>query len=249
MKIIRRLGDWLDLYYQGTMNLLKASAPLAYGKLLDVGCGRKPYLDLFMPHVDQYIGIERLDTFQLTHDSHHRAKPECYYDGHRFPFEDHSFNTLVSFSLLEHTPEPSQLFSEMARVLKHKGLMIHHVPFSYRLHEEPHDYYRFTPHSLTHLCKTNGLVVERIVDQASLWSTISHKIITFLVFKGLRFSKVAQSVDKLGMEATYHDTPSYWLLPFIFPILVCIVMVTKGLERFFPVKGEPLAFLLIARKE
>ncbi len=49
----------------------------------------------------------------------------------------------------------------MARVLKPGGLLILLAPFQFRLHEQPHDYFRYSSHGLRHLCEEAGLDVER----------------------------------------------------------------------------------------
>ena len=42
------------------------AAPFARGRLLDVGCGDKPYESLFLPHVREYVGAEYDATYQGT---------------------------------------------------------------------------------------------------------------------------------------------------------------------------------------
>ena len=143
----RYITDYVDLYLSGIHQLMRHAAPQTKGKLLDVGCGRKPYEAFFKPYVSEYIGIENESTLSVTADSESDAA-DYYYDGNILPFEDSFFDAVISVSVLEHTPVPHLLFKEMGRVLKSGGIMITHVPFSFRLHEEPHDYYRFTRHAL-----------------------------------------------------------------------------------------------------
>lgn len=146
IKIVRYLADWVDIYLNGIHQSLRYAAPFTTGKLLDVDCGRKPYESIFCPYVSEYVGVEYSASYALTADSASDAA-DYYYDGDVLPFANDSFDAVISVSVLEHTPTPYQLFREMARVLKPGGIMIQHVPFSFRLHEEPHDYYRFTRHA------------------------------------------------------------------------------------------------------
>jgi hypothetical protein len=37
---------------------LKCLAPQAYGRMLDIGCGYKPYRSLFAPYVSEHIGVD-----------------------------------------------------------------------------------------------------------------------------------------------------------------------------------------------
>ena len=40
-------------------------------------------------------------------------------------------------------------------------MLILTAPFQFRLHEEPHDYFRYSPHGLRQLCEDAGLEVVR----------------------------------------------------------------------------------------
>lgn len=60
-------------------------------------------------------------------------------------FEDQSVNTVLMFEILEHLPNPQRAIAESYRVLGDEGLLVISVPFTYRLHGFPSDYWRFTP--------------------------------------------------------------------------------------------------------
>ena len=157
-RTIRATSDWVDLQWSLLIRALEAVAPRARGRLLDVGCGDKPYERIFRPYVQEYLGIEHQSTFTATAANMGRSRPDRLYDGDRLPFEDGSFDTVISIQVLEHTPRPRELMAEMARVLRRDGALILAAPFSFRLHEEPHDYFRYSPHGLRELCSEAGLV-------------------------------------------------------------------------------------------
>jgi SAM-dependent methyltransferase len=245
---LRRVADWVDLYLDGIHDSLRNAAPYSQGRLLDVGCGVKPYQRFFVPYVRQYIGVEYGTTFSLTKDSSGTGSPDVVYDGTNLPFATASFETVLSVSVLEHTPDPERLFAEMARVLAPGGTMIQLVPFSFRLHEEPHDYYRFTPHSLRHLCGLYGLEVIRIGAHGSLWSVLCQKLMTYLVFDVSRLRAMAQSLGKLGFEAPRSERVRYWTLPITLPVIMALAISARALERTIPTRDEALGFFLVARK-
>ena len=126
--------------------------------------------------------------------------------------------------------------------------MIQHVPFSFRLHEEPHDYYRFTSHALRALCAENGLSVKEIVAQGTLWTVIGHKITTYLAFRVARMGQFAQSLNKLGMEKKQSLGCRFWTLPLVIPTIFIIVIGVRVLERLIPAPDDCLAFMLIGEK-
>src|SRR4030095_2041621 len=104
--------------------------------------------------------------------------------------------------VLEHTPKPRQLVAEMARVLKKDGALILAAPFSFRLHEEPHDYFRYSPHGLSELCNEAGLAIERVEQVGSLWSLIGHQVNSYLALDVGRIGRGAPPMRKLR-----HETP------------------------------------------
>ena len=68
--------------------------PQLKGRLLDFGCGRKPYQNLF--RVSEYVGVDMAET---GHD-HKNSKIDVYYDGKRLPFKDASFDSLFCSEVL-----------------------------------------------------------------------------------------------------------------------------------------------------
>ncbi len=65
-------------------------------------------------------------------------------DAHALSFADRSIGTMLLFETLEHLPHPGKAISEAWRVLDDEGLLAMSVPFNYRLHGFPSDYWRFT---------------------------------------------------------------------------------------------------------
>jgi SAM-dependent methyltransferase len=244
----RRASDWIDLQWSLVVQLLARVAPQARGRLLDVGCGDKPYEHLFTPYVSEYLGIEREDTFAATAGSLSARKPDLVYDGTRLPFEDRTFDTVLNVQVLEHTPRPGALVAEMARVLKDDGRLILSAPFQFRLHEEPHDYFRYSPHGLRVLCADAGLEIVEVLAQGSLWSVLGHKLNSYLAFRVARLDGLAQSMGKLAHEGARPAPPRLWTLPLVAPSLLGIAGAARLLDRLAPEPTETLGFVVIARR-
>jgi SAM-dependent methyltransferase len=247
-KWLRAVSDWVDLQSSLIDTALREVAPLSRGRLLDVGCGNKPYEPLFRPYVSEYLGIEQESTFTLTSAGAQGSRPDLTYDGRRLPFPDRSFDTVLNIQVLEHTPRPRELFAELARVLADDGLLILLAPFSFRLHEEPHDYYRYSSHGLRHLCETSGLEVSEIRAQGSLWSVIGHKLNSYLAFRVGRVAGLAQDLGKLGHEQSTAAPPRLWALPFVGASMVTIAAAARVLDPLLPEPAETLNFMLLARR-
>jgi SAM-dependent methyltransferase len=64
------------------------------------------------------------------------------------PFDDESFGCVLAFSTFEHVQRFWVGFDEVFRVLKPNGVLLMSVPFHFRIHHHPSDYWRFTPEAL-----------------------------------------------------------------------------------------------------
>jgi SAM-dependent methyltransferase len=136
----------------GLYRNIKALAGDVTGKVLDVGCGQKPYEDLFP--ADRYIGLE-LD----TPGNRLRKRADSFYDGGAFPFPDGDFDSVVINQVLEHVFTPDDFLREVRRVLKPGGALLVTVPFLWDEHEQPHDYARYSSFGVRSLLEKNGFEI------------------------------------------------------------------------------------------
>jgi SAM-dependent methyltransferase len=65
-------------------------------------------------------------------------------DAHALTLPDRSAGTVLLLEILEHLPRPHCAVAEAHRILRDDGLLVVSVPFNYRLHGFPNDYWRFT---------------------------------------------------------------------------------------------------------
>lgn len=89
------------------------------------------------------------------------------------PFPDNSFDSIVCTQVLGDVFDLKKAFSEMKRVLKPNGVALITESLFDPLHDEPHDFWRFTEHSLRQLTQEAGLGVEIIEKRGGFWSTIA----------------------------------------------------------------------------
>lgn len=127
--------------------LLPALAEHARGVLLDVGAGDVPYRSLLAGQVDRH------DTFDVEHRTDALTYVGDIHDMHMVA--DNAYDTVLCLSVLEHVREPFRAIGELARILR-PGRLILTVPHLSRLHEEPHDYFRYTQYGLRSLLESAG---------------------------------------------------------------------------------------------
>lgn len=129
-------------------------APQLSGKLLDFGCGSKPYQSLFT-QVTEYIGLD----YEGEGHSHLNEQVDVFYDGKTIPFPDESFDAIFSSEVMEHIFNTAEILPEINRVLKKGGKFLLTCPFVWPEHEVPVDFARYTRFALTHILEKNGFRV------------------------------------------------------------------------------------------
>ncbi len=102
--------------------------------ILDVGCGSKPYKELFSSYAKTYIGL----------DASEETQAEIYGSAENIPLEDNSFDVILCFQVLEHVQDYRAAIKEMHRLLRPKGVLFLTTHGTYPIHGAPNDYWRFT---------------------------------------------------------------------------------------------------------
>lgn len=156
----------LYLIRRGLFLAVKKHSHHLRGRLLDFGCGSKPYKDLL--EVREYVGVD----FENPGHDHSSETIDVYYDGKRLPFLDTSFDSALATEVLEHVFEPDQILRELHRVLKPGGNLLVTLPFVWNEHELPYDAARYTQGGLRHLLERNGFEVVVLEKRGTFWSTL-----------------------------------------------------------------------------
>jgi len=126
----------------------------AKGKLLDLGCGQAPLYCVYQPLVSEVTCVD------WKNSMHGNDYLDFEVDLTRdLPFEAEAFDTILLSDVLEHIPTPDDLWIEMARILSPGGSILMNTPFLYWLHEEPHDFYRYTEFALRRFAERSELEV------------------------------------------------------------------------------------------
>lgn len=149
------LGLFINPFFfarRGLYKNIQELIPNLKGKLLDCGCGTMPYKSLFIG--DQYIGLEIEDQQNGNH-----SFADVFYDGKKIPFEDKSFDSILSSQVFEHVFNPDAFLKEINRISKLHSLFLITVPFCWDEHEQPYDYARYSSFGLRHILNKNGYEV------------------------------------------------------------------------------------------
>lgn len=102
-------------------------------KILDIGCGNKPFYPFFFHKSELYLGTDIAVSDSVDIISY----------GEHLPFHNESFDLLLCTQVLEHVKNPKKAADEMYRVCKKDGVVIASMPFVWEIHDVPKDYWRF----------------------------------------------------------------------------------------------------------
>lgn len=158
-KIIKDL-IWNDLVF---------ASKYSKGKLLDIGCGNKPYKSIFEKKIDSYIGIDKEGEYADIKE-----------DFLKIVFKESSFETILLTQVLEHVNNPVVFLKKVNKVLKKDGVLIMTVPFVGSLHEVPNDYYRFTKYAILDILQKTRFKTILIKEEGNWLLSISNLICFYL---------------------------------------------------------------------
>ena len=198
---------------KGLYSAISELSGMVTGKILDYGCGSRPYEHLFS-RATKYTGI---DVTSSGHN-HETSKVDVFFDGVRIPFPDSSFDSVVAFEVFEHLFDLPNALSEINRVLRPNGRLLISVPFVWDEHEQPFDFARYTSFALEALASQEDFVVlERR-------TTSSH----FLAIQQLMLAYLSQAVLPQGRVLAFMSQ-----VLIIAPLTVCSTI----LDRVMPKSG------------
>jgi SAM-dependent methyltransferase len=195
----------------------------ANGRLLDIGCGEKPYHEMTAPYVVEHVGIDHEGT------SHNKEKVDIFGTAYNIPVDPDTFDTILCTDVLEHLEEPQKALAEAYRVLKSGGYAIYTVPFFWHLHEEPRDFYRYTKYGLKYIFEANGFEVVECKALTGFFVMVAQETSYYL----LRFRRGGAI------------NPFWWIVPPLNVIIQAVAYLLNFIDRS---ESFSMEYLVVARK-
>ncbi|GAA0309544.1 class I SAM-dependent methyltransferase [Rhodovulum strictum] len=106
------------------------------GRVLDMGGGRNAD---YLPLLPEGVNLESVNIDPRIEPTH-LVQP-----GQPLPLADDSFDAAICFNTLEHIYDAMAVLKELHRVVRPGGEVHVIVPFMFRIHGHPDDYFRATP--------------------------------------------------------------------------------------------------------
>lgn len=106
------------------------------GRVLDMGGGKNARYRALLPSDIQLESVNIDPKIEPTH---------LIDPGRPLPFADNSFDAVICLNTLEHIYDAVGVLRELHRVVRPGGQVHVAVPFMFRIHGHPNDYFRATP--------------------------------------------------------------------------------------------------------
>jgi SAM-dependent methyltransferase len=120
-------------------------------RVLDVGCGVKPYQPFFADVASEYVGLDVVEN----------PAAELLGPVEAIPAEDASFDLVLCTQVLEHCDDPAQAVRELRRVTRPGGRVLASTHGVQVYHPSPVDYWRWTHTGL-----------ERLFAESAEWTSV-----------------------------------------------------------------------------
>ncbi len=165
--------------FQQTREVIEyASKKYIKGKTLDLGAGLAKYRDIIKNKATEYI----------TFDIKPGPNIDVVGDILDIPFENESFDTVISTQVIEHVRKPTAVVSEIYRILKPSGICILTAPFLVPYHPDPGDYFRYSKEGLKILFVDKGFEIIEYESYGKFF-TVLYEFIRFSYLNPYRKSK------------------------------------------------------------
>jgi len=202
---------------------LKKYQNLVTGKVLDIGCGDRPYKKLFK-NAERYMGTNSEEYYKGN--LFFKPGPDDYIvnDGCDLPFSDKSFDVVLSLQVLPVFESPDLFFREVHRLLRPEGVFIITSDFLYPLWNKPYNYFRVTSFGFELLAKRNDFNVVAIEAFGGYWTMCARNFHKYIIRQMANFLNSFALEKKFVLKLLKALRLLTWILfvPFI-PLVVNII--------------------------
>lgn len=195
-------------------------------KILDVGCGFKPWAELFDRQIVEYIGIDFDESTSLADFTDSADK---------LSFKDNEFDGLIYSEVIEHISNLPEALKEMRRVIKKGGLVFISSPFVFPQHGIPYDFQRLTRFYYENIFKNDEII---LIKESN--SSLTTSITSFNLF-------IESSPFQIFMGIKHLIYTINNLVSIIFDALIVFIFsrIGKNYKKYFYLM--PLGYSLIVR--
>ena len=222
--------DFLQSYFQNNS--------FSNATLLDLGCGPRPYYNLYASHFEKTIGAEMADM------PFPQKAIDLFCPATDVPLPDESVDCILCTEVMQDMKEPSELINECYRLLKKGGTLILTTPYLVPIADGQWDNYRFTQYGLKYVIEKGGFKELEIIPV----SDVVGAGITLLVKPILRFWIALSKVSRLTFLRMWYNPLLFIsvIVPQLIYMLLRPLPILKSLLKKF--SYGPIGYITVSKK-
>lgn len=208
------------------------------GTMLDLGCGPRPYFDIYSPYFEKTIGAD------LAESPFPKKNIDLFCSATEVPLPDGSVDFILCTEVLHDIEEPDLFFQEVKRLLRLGGMIFLTSPFMVPIVDGKYDHYRYTEHGLRYRIVKSGMEIIEITPVGDLFSTS----ITMMIKPVLRiFNSISKWIQWSGFYSIYNPLMYF---PVVYPQHLYLLLRKIGIfKKIFRTFGyAPIGYVSTIRK-
>ncbi len=139
-----------NFVFQRSLLAYHTASTLTHGRVLEIGTGSGYGVEIIAPHAKEFITIDKFGGERDFSAYSNVTFKQCSVPP--LPFDDESFDCVISFQVIEHIKDDSRFVEEVRRVLKKGGVFIVSTPnIKMSLTRNPWHVREYTPAELSQL--------------------------------------------------------------------------------------------------
>jgi SAM-dependent methyltransferase len=143
------MGSPNDLIY------IQKTYPVAQGPVLEIGCkyNNTGFKKFFKNQGVEYVGtdIEESSPYDPLNPDQRQVDVVCDLTAPENPLHKNYFDLVICCSVMEHVPRPWVMAEKISELVRPGGKLYVAVPWVWKYHGYPKDYYRFTHTAIEYL--------------------------------------------------------------------------------------------------
>jgi len=144
-----------NVIHQRLSKAYEVAVPYIQGDVLELGCGEGRGIDLISPKASSYLGLDKIEVIINRLKNKY---PKLNFESGSFPpvqIKDNSFDTIVTFQVIEHIKHDRLFLEEIYRLLKPGGTALISTPnIKMTLSRNPWHEREYTSEELTTLASS-----------------------------------------------------------------------------------------------
>jgi len=188
--------------------------------VLEVGCGPGYGTNYLSNHVKHIIGLD-IDKNVIQYASDKYSSENCsfkFYNGLKIPYDDNTYNAVVSFQVIEHLQDDINYLAEIRRILKTGGIYILTTPNrTHRVKPNQKPWNRF--HVREYSPDELGNILKATFSEINVWGICGNDEIQGIEKARIKQAQQFAALDPLNLRRFIPASYETWIVTWLKRVL------------------------------